>query len=287
MNQEEMIRDVRKRLFEMQDTGYRDFHARLVPTVEKEKIIGIRTPVLRKFAKEFGKTERSEMFLKVLPHQYYEENNLHGLLIEQIRDYDKCLGELERFLPHIDNWATCDLLALHMMKKHRDTFIREIYRWMESDKPYIIRFGISMLMRHYLDEGFKPEYPEKVAAIRSEEYYVNMMRAWYFATALAKQYERILPFLEEQRMDIWTHNKTIQKARESYRITAGQKEYLKTLKRTPSVTTSSCHLPLRGRYLRRTLLRERIKQILHKTRKALKALLALPAAARRPPPFRP
>lgn len=230
MNQEEMIRDVRKRLFEMQDTGYRDFHARLIPTVRKEKIIGIRTPVLRKFAKEFGKTERSEMFLKVLPHQYYEENNLHGLLIEQIRDYDKCLGELECFLPHIDNWATCDLLTLHMMKKHRDIFIREIYRWMESDKPYIIRFGISMLMRHYLDEGFKPEYPEKVAAIRSEEYYVNMMRAWYFATALAKQYEKILPFLEEQRMDIWTHNKTIQKSIESYRITQEQKDYLRTLR---------------------------------------------------------
>lgn len=230
MNQEEMIRDVRKRLFEMQDTGYRDFHARLFPTVEKEKIIGIRTPILRKFAKEFGKTERSEMFLKVLPHQYYEENNLHGLLIEQIRDYDKCLKELERFLPYIDNWATCDLLALHMMKKHRDIFIREIYRWMESDKPYIIRFGISMLMRHYLDEGFKPEYPEKVAAIRSEEYYVNMMRAWYFATALAKQYEKILPFLEEQRMDIWTHNKTIQKSIESYRITQEQKNHLRTLR---------------------------------------------------------
>ena len=230
MNQEEMIRDVRKRLFEMQDTGYRDFHARLILTVEKEKIIGIRTPILRKFAKEFGKTERSEMFLKVLPHQYYEENNLHGLLIEQIRDYDKCLGELECFLPHIDNWATCDLLALHMMKKHRDIFIREIYRWMESDKPYIIRFGISMLMRHYLDEGFKPEYAEKVASIRSEEYYVNMMRAWYFATALAKQYEKILPFLEEQRMDIWTHNKTIQKSIESYRITQEQKDYLRTLR---------------------------------------------------------
>ena len=230
MNQEEMIRDVRKRLFEMQDTGYRDFHARLVPTVEKEKIIGIRTSILRKFAKEFGKTERSEMFLKVLPHQYYEENNLHGLLIEQIRDYDKCLGELERFLPYIDNWATCDLLALHMMKKHRDIFIREVYRWMESDKPYIIRFGISMLMRHYLDEGFKPEYPEKVASIRSEEYYVNMMRAWYFATALAKQYEKILPFLEEQRMDIWTHNKTIQKSIESYRITQEQKDHLRTLR---------------------------------------------------------
>ncbi len=170
------------------------------------------------------------MFLKVLPHQYYEENNLHGLLIEQIRDYDKCLKELERFLPHIDNWATCDLLALHMMKKHRDIFIREIYRWMESDKPYIIRFGISMLMRHYLDEGFKPEYPEKVATIRSEEYYVNMMRAWYFATALAKQYEKILPFLEEQRMDIWTHNKTIQKSIESYRITQEQKDHLRTLR---------------------------------------------------------
>ena len=186
MNQEEMIRDVRKRLFEMQDTGYRDFHARLIPTVEKEKIIGIRTPILRKFAKEFGKTEESELFLKVLPHQYYEENNLHGLLIEQIRDYDKCLEELERFLPFIDNWATCDLLALHMMKKHRDIFIREVFRWIESDQPYTIRFGISMLMRHYLDEEFKTEYPEKVAAIRSEEYYVNMMRAWYFATALAK-----------------------------------------------------------------------------------------------------
>ena len=230
MNQEEMTRGVQKRLFEMQDTGYRDFHARLIPTVKKEKIIGIRTPMLRKFAKEFGKTEESEMFLKALPHQYYEENNLHGLLIEQIRDYDKCLEELERFLPHIDNWATCDLLALHMIKKHRDIFIREVYRWMESDKPYIIRFGISMLMRHYLDVGFKPEYPEKVAAICSEEYYVNMMRAWYFATALAKQYEKILPFLEEQRMDIWTHNKTIQKSIESYRITQEQKDHLRTLR---------------------------------------------------------
>ena len=171
-----MTRDVQKRLFEMRDTGYRDFHARLIPTVKKEKIIGIRTPMIRKFAKEFGKTEESEMFLKALPHQYYEENNLHGLLIEQIKDYDKCLKELERFLPYIDNWATCDLLALHMMKKHRDVFIREIYRWIGSDKPYTIRFGISMLMRHYLDEEFKPEYAEKVASIRSEEYYVNMMQ---------------------------------------------------------------------------------------------------------------
>ena len=230
MNQEEMIRDVRKRLFEMQDTGYRDFHARLVPTVEKEKIIGIRTPILRKFAKEFGKTERSEMFLKVLPHQYYEENNLHGLLIEQIRDYDKCLGELERFLPHIDNWATCDMLAVKVVKKHLDTFIDEVYRWMESDHAYTIRFGISMLMRYYLEDAFQMVYPEKVAQIRSEEYYVNMMRAWYFATALAKQYDKILPFIEKQKLDVWTHNKTIQKAIESYRITPEQKEYLRGLK---------------------------------------------------------
>lgn len=230
MNQEEIIHDVQKRLFEMQDAEYRDFHAKLVPTMEKTKFIGIRTPMLRKFAKKFGKTEESEIFLQVLPHQYYEENNLHGLLIEQIRDYDKCLEELERFLPFIDNWATCDLLALHMMKKHRDVFIREVFRWIESDQPYTIRFGIGMLMRHYLDEEFKTEYPEKVAAIRSEEYYVNMMRAWYFATALAKQYEKVLPFLEERRMDVWTHNKTIQKAIESCRITPEQKAYLRTLR---------------------------------------------------------
>ena len=230
MNQEEMIQDVQKKLFEIQDMEYWDFHAKLVPTMEKDKFIGIRMPMLRKFAKEFGKTEESEMFLKILPHQYYEENNLHGLLIEQIRDYDKCMEELERFLPFIDNWATCDMLTLKIVKKHKDVFIREVYRWMESDKPYTIRFGISMLMRHYLDEDFKMEYPEKVAAICFEEYYVNMMRAWYFATALAKQYEQILPFLEEKRMDIWTHNKTIQKAIESYRITPEQKSYLRTLR---------------------------------------------------------
>lgn len=230
MNKTTIITNVQTRLFELQDLKYRDFHAKLMPTVNKEKIIGVRTPALRVFAKKYGKTDEAKEYLQILPHQYYEENNLHGLLIEQIKDYDICLEELERFLPYIDNWATCDLLALHMMKKHRDIFIREVYRWMESDQPYTIRFGISMLMRHYLDEGFKPEYPEKVATIRLEEYYVNMMRAWYFATALAKQYEKILPFLEEQRMDIWTHNKTIQKSIESYRITQEQKDHLRTLR---------------------------------------------------------
>lgn len=230
MSKTTIITNVQTRLFELQDLKYRDFHAKLMPTVNKEKIIGVRTPALRIFAKNYGKTEEAKEYLQILPHQYYEENNLHGLLIEQIKDYDICLNEIDRFLPYIDNWATCDMLAVKVVKKHLDTFIDEVYRWMESDHAYTIRFGINMLMRYYLEEEFKLEYPGKVAAIRSEEYYVNMARAWYFATALAKKYDQVLPFLEEQKMDVWTHNKTIQKAIESYRITPEQKEYLRTLK---------------------------------------------------------
>ena len=230
MNKTTIITNVQTRLFELQDLKYRDFHAKLMPTVNKEKIIGVRTPALRVFAKKYGKTDEAKEYLQMLPHQYYEENNLHGLLIEQIKDYDTCLEELERFLPYIDNWATCDMLAVKVVKKHQDTFIDEVYRWMESDHAYTIRFGISMLMRYYLEDAFQMEYPEKVAQIRSEEYYVNMMRAWYFATALAKQYDKILPFIEKQKLDVWTHNKTIQKAIESYRITPEQKEYLRGLK---------------------------------------------------------
>ena len=230
MNKTTIITNVQTRLFELQDLKYRDFYAKLMPTVNKEKIIGVRTPALRVFAKKYGKTDEAKEYLQILPHQYYEENNLHGLLIEQIKDYDTCLEELERFLPYIDNWATCDMLAVKVVKKHQDTFIDEVYRWMESDHAYTIRFGISMLMRYYLEDAFQMEYPEKVAQIRSEEYYVNMMRAWYFATALAKQYDKILPFIEKQKLDVWTHNKTIQKAIESYRITPEQKEYLRGLK---------------------------------------------------------
>ena len=230
MNQKNIVKDIQSKLFELQDIKYRDFQSKLMPTVDKEKIIGVRTPMLRAFAKEFGKTEEAKEFLKVLPHQYYEENNLHGLLIEQIKDYEKCLEELERFLPYIDNWATCDLLAVRTVKKHLDVFIKEVYRWIESKDTYTIRFGIGMLMRYYLEDYFKMEYPEMVASVQSEEYYVNMMRAWYFATALAKQYDNILPFIEERKLDVWTHNKTIQKAVESYRITPEQKEYLRMLK---------------------------------------------------------
>ena len=230
MNGSEIKVDIQQELFALQDLSYRDFHAKLMPTVDKARVIGVRTPKLRAFAKEFGKTEEAKEFLKVLPHQYYEENNLHGLLIEQIKDYPTLIRELNRFLPCIDNWATCDLLTVRVVKKHLDTFTEEVERWLASDHTYTIRFGIGMLMRYYLEEHFSLEYPEKVAKIRSEEYYVNMMRARYFATALAKQYEAIFPFLEEKRLDAWTHNKTIQKAIESYRITQEQKVYLRTLR---------------------------------------------------------
>ena len=230
MNTKFVLRQVQEELFAMQDVGYRDFHAKLMPTMDKERVIGVRTPALRAFAKVYGKTEEAKIFLQVLPHTYYEENNLHGLLIEQIKDYEECVAELNRFLPYIDNWATCDLLAVRVVKNHLEAFEKEIDRWMASDQTYTIRFGIGMLMRYYLDDAFQLQYPEKVAKLRSEEYYVNMMRSWYFATALAKQYEQILPFIEKKRLDVWTHNKTIQKAIESYRITAEQKSYLRTLK---------------------------------------------------------
>lgn len=230
MTPKEVIQKVQQDLFTMQDLKYRDFHAKLMPTVEKESVIGVRVPVLRTYAKKFGKTEEAKQFLEILPHQYYEENNLHGLLIDQMKDYELCIEELIRFLPYINNWATCDILSVKAVKGHLDSYIKNIYQWLESDYTYTIRFGINMLMRYYLEEEFKIEYPEKVAAIRSEEYYVNMVRAWYFATALAKKYDQVLPFLEEQKMDVWTHNKTIQKAIESYRITLEQKEYLRTLK---------------------------------------------------------
>ena len=224
------MEEIQKHLFELQDMAYRDFHSRLMPGIDKETIIGIRVPVLRKYAKSIAGTELSEKFIKELPHRYYEENNLHMMLITGIKDYDRCISEIERFLPYIDNWATCDLLAVKTVKNHLDLYISEVYRWMESDQPYTIRFGVNMLMKYYLGDNFKIEYPEKVAAIRSEEYYVNMMIAWYFATALAKQWEATIPYLEKRQLSDWVHRKTIQKAIESYRITDEQKVYLKTLR---------------------------------------------------------
>lgn len=230
MNKNKIAEEVLRKLFELQDIEYRDFHARLMPTVDKEKIIGVRTPILRKFAKEYAKTEDAKEFMQLLPHDYYEENNLHGFLIEGIKDYDRCLCALDAFLPYVDNWATCDMMTPKVFKKHLPELGVKIEEWMSSEHTYTVRFGIGMRMRFYLDEEFQPEYLQQVAEVLSEEYYVKMMVAWYFATALAKQYEAALSYIEERKLEKWTHNKAIQKAVESNRISREQKEYLRTLK---------------------------------------------------------
>ncbi len=219
-----------ERLFSLQDLTYKQFHCKLMPTVNPDNVIGVRIPELRKFARELNGSEAARKFIADLPHQYYEENNLHGFLLEKIKDYDACVLALHQFLPYVDNWATCDSMSPKVFKKHLSELLEEIKVWLNSEHTYTVRFGIGMLMKFYLDEYFKPEYPGMVAAIKSEEYYINMMIAWYFATGLAKQYDAVLPYIQEQRLDVWTHNKTIQKAVESYRITPEQKEYLKTLK---------------------------------------------------------
>lgn len=221
---------VRKQLFEMQDQGYKEFQRKLIPTMDSEKMIGIRTPILRKYVKEIKGSDVAEKFLSNLPHTYYEENNVHAFLIELIEDYEECIKEVNRFLPYIDNWATCDSMSPKIFKKNKTKLLDEIRRWIDSDQTYTIRFGVEMLMKLYLDVDFKPEYLEWVARVSSEAYYVKMMSAWYFATALAKQYEDTIVYIEEQRLEKWTHNKAIQKAIESFRITDKQKEYLRTLK---------------------------------------------------------
>lgn len=221
---------IQAELFELQDEKYRDFHSKLIPDMEKENIIGIRTPVLRKYAKQFAKTEDAVAFLQDIPHTYYEENNLHMMLITSIKEYDKCLKEIEKFLPYIDNWATCDLPAPKCFAGHKEELLPHIKQWIHSGETYTIRYGIGMLMRLYLDEDFKPEYADLVAGVTSKEYYVNMMIAWYMATALAKQWDAIIPYVEEHRFSDWVHRKTIQKAVESYRITDEQKGYLRSLR---------------------------------------------------------
>ena len=222
--------EILQSFFALQDLKYKDFQAKLMPTVDKSTIIGVRTPELRRLAKEFAKREDVGAFLDALPHRYYDENNLHGFLLCEEKDFDRVVARLDAFLPYIDNWATCDLLSPKAFRKHKTELLPHIRRWLASGEVYTVRFGIEMLMSHYLDGDFSPEYLAWVAAVRSEEYYVNMMIAWYFATALAKQYKSALPILLERRLAPWTHNKTIQKATESYRITEEQKAYLRSLK---------------------------------------------------------
>ena len=221
---------IQEKLLALQDEKYRDFQSKLVPTIPTETMIGVRTPAMRKLAKEYGKDPESAEYLKQLPHIYYDENILHALLVSEIKDYDPCVKEVEKFLPYVDNWAVCDIFSPKVFKKNKDKLIGKIKEWAASDHPYTCRFGLEMLMIHFLDEDFQPEYLEIPAAVHSEEYYVNMMIAWFYATALAKQWDAAIGYIETHRLEPWTHNKTIQKARESYRITQEQKDYLKKLK---------------------------------------------------------
>ena len=228
-----IIEEIKDYLLKNQDLQYKQFHSSLMPTINSEVVIGIKVPILRNYTKELLKKYDIQSFIpffKDLPHQYYEENNIHAFLIEKINNYDECLFQLEQFLPYIDNWATCDMLNPKVFSKNKDKLLKKINEWIKSSHTYTIRFGIGMLMRYFLDKDFNSSYLELVYSIKSEEYYVNMMKAWFFATALAKQYDATLPVFQNKKLDIWTHNKAIQKAIESFRVPAEHKQYLKTLK---------------------------------------------------------
>ena len=221
---------IQTELYKLQDTKYRDFQSKLIPTVSSELFVGVRTPDLRKIAKKLVKRDDIQEFLHLLPHTYFDENQLHAFIISEIKNFDICIDEINRFLPFVDNWATCDQMSPKIFGKHKNELLGYIDKWINSGNTYTIRFGTGMLMEHFLDSDFDTSYAGKVAEIHSDEYYVNMMRAWYFATALAKQYDAVLPFIEGKKLDKWTHNKAIQKAVESRRITDAQKAFLKKLK---------------------------------------------------------
>lgn len=223
--------NIKKILFENSDTKYADFQRKLIPNIDPKTIIGVRTPILRKIAKEISKSDNCNPFLNNLPHEYFEENQLHIFVLSEMKDFENCLSEVERFLPFINNWATCDQLSPKNFKKHIPELAEKIPEWLESKEAYMVRFGVGMTMTYFLDENFNRNLMNRIAKIRSGEYYVNMMVAWYFATALTKQWNSAIEILETNKLDSWTHNKTIQKARESFRITKGQKDTLNNLKR--------------------------------------------------------
>ena len=217
---------IQKILFQNQDRKYRDFQAALIPTIGKSCVIGVRTPRLRSIAREIKRTDR-ERFLAALPHKFYDENQLHAILLSEIRDFEDCLRRLDAFLPFVDNWATCDILRPRSFRQHHRELLAAIKGWLGSEETYTMRFGIEMLMVHYLDEEFCPEFLDWVAAIKTDEYYLKMMQAWFFAEALVKQWDAAIGVLETKRLERWTHNKAIQKARESFRISEEKKEFLK------------------------------------------------------------
>lgn len=224
------MNNITDKLFKLQDKKYQEMQFKIIPNIDNSTIIGVRTPEIRKLAKELIK-EDYKSFLKELPHKYFDENQLHAFIISEIKDYNECIDYTNKFLPYIDNWATCDQMSPKVFKKNKDNLLKEIKVWIKSKETYTIRFAIGMLMSYFLDEDFDKKYLELVSKIKSKEYYVNMMIAWYFATALAKQYKDTIIYLENNKLDTWVHNKTIQKAIESYRITNDQKEYLRSLKK--------------------------------------------------------
>lgn len=225
------MQSIEDRLYELKDDKNAAFQAKLTPNVEKEKFLGVRVPNARKLAKQIYKEGDYDAFLETLPHEIFDENMLHGLILSEYKSYEDCIDALEKFLPYVDNWAVCDIMSPKCFKKHKEELLVKIKEWIKSDAVYTSRFGMEMLMTHYLDEDFRPEYLGLVAAVRLDDYYARMMAAWFFATALAKQWDATIPYIEAATLEQWTHNKTIQKARESYRITDEQKAYLKTLKR--------------------------------------------------------
>lgn len=217
-------------LFKLQDKKYQEMQAKIIPNIKKENIIGVRTPLLRNYAKKLIKDNEYKLFIDQLPHKYFDENQLHAFIISELKDYNECIKYLNKFLPYIDNWATCDQLSPKIFKNNKNLLLIEIKKWLKTNKTYTIRFGIGMYMKYFLDDDFKEDYLKIVSNIKSKEYYINMMIAWFFATALAKQYDTTIKYIENKKLDTWTHNKTIQKAIESYRINEKQKQYLKSLK---------------------------------------------------------
>ena len=224
------VKEIREKLLALQDKEYRDFQAKLIPTVDPKRIIGTRTPQLRDLAKELVKSYDCSLFLDDLPHKYFDEDQLHAFILSGMKDYDECMDKLEQFLPYVDNWATCDQMSPKIFKKHKAKLLEKVKVWIASDDTYTVRFGIGMLMEHFLDDDFDKAYPKMVAGVKSEEYYINMMVAWYFATALAKQYDAVIPYIEKKKLSSWNHNKAIQKSIESNRVTPEHKEYLRSLK---------------------------------------------------------
>lgn len=224
------LNEIKKNLFKYQDKKYQKFESSLIPNIEKKLIIGVKTPILKNMTKEIIKADLSDKYIKMLPHKYFEENQIHSFILSESKDFDECVKNINNFLKYVDNWATCDQLCPKIFKKNKNQLLIHIKKWINIKKTYYIRFGIKMLMSHFLDDDFDKKYLKIVSSIKSDEYYVNMMIAWYFATALAKQYDDTIVYLEKYKLSPWVHNQTIKKAIESYRVSEKNKKYLRSLK---------------------------------------------------------